>query len=71
VAKFIDEVEAFGDLSTRDMDRICQIISRNRSLNNNTLRLFMEPQGEKLTLYDCASKYQRLRLLLVLIFSRN
>jgi DNA repair protein RAD7 len=56
VAKYIDDVEALGDIAMKDMDRICQIISRNRSLNNNTIRLFLEPQGDRLTLYDCASK---------------
>lgn len=54
MAKHIDDVEAFGDLSTRDMDRICQIISRNRSLNSSTMRLFLESRLDKLTLYDCA-----------------
>lgn len=55
VAKYIDDVEALGDLSSRDMDRICGIISRNRSLNNRTLSLFLEPHQESLNLYDCAS----------------
>ncbi|KAF8533933.1 hypothetical protein BDD12DRAFT_897422 [Trichophaea hybrida] len=54
IAKHIDDVEALGDIAMRDMDRIGQIISRNRSLNNNTIRLLLEPQGDRLNLYDCA-----------------
>ena len=54
MAKYIDYVERFGDLSTRNMDTICQIISRNRSLNTHTLRLFLQSHLEDLTLYDCA-----------------
>lgn len=54
VANFIDHVDELGDISTHDMDQICQIISRNRSLNSSTLKLFLTPQTTKLCLYDCA-----------------
>jgi len=54
VAKYIDDVEALGDIGTINMDRICQIISRNRSLNNATLKLFLDPGSQRLTLHDCA-----------------
>ncbi|KAI5849946.1 hypothetical protein BZA05DRAFT_338899, partial [Tricharina praecox] len=56
VARGIDQVDDFGGLPERFMDRICQIISRNRSLTNHTMRLFLEndKESEKLTLYDCA-----------------
>jgi DNA repair protein RAD7 len=54
IAANIDRVDGFGDMQRVDMDAICQIVCRNRSLDNNTLKLFFEPQGERLTLYDCA-----------------
>lgn len=57
MAKYIDDVEALGDIGTINMDRICQIISRNRSLNNTTMKLFLDPGSEKLTLYDCGSTF--------------
>ncbi|KAL7267623.1 UV-damaged DNA-binding protein rad7, partial [Rhizina undulata] len=36
------------------MNRICQIISRNRYLNNSTIKLFIDPGITGLTLYDCS-----------------
>ena len=36
------------------MDKICQIISRNRSLDNDTLPLFLQPELSELRLYDCS-----------------
>lgn len=36
------------------MDKICQIISRNRSLDNDTLPLFLQPELSELCLYDCS-----------------
>ena len=59
MARNIDMVDNFGGLPDRFMDQICQIISRNRSLNNHTMRLFLEndKRTRKLTLYDCASMF--------------
>ncbi|KAA8892735.1 hypothetical protein FN846DRAFT_788890, partial [Sphaerosporella brunnea] len=54
IACNIDLVDGFGDMQRVDMDAICQIVCRNRTLDNNTLKLFFEPEGEKLVLYDCA-----------------
>jgi len=34
--------------------QICQIISRNRSLDNDTLPLFLQPDLSELRLYDCS-----------------
>jgi len=36
------------------MDKICQIISRYRSLDNDTLPLFLQPDLTELRLYDCS-----------------
>lgn len=38
------------------MDLICQIIARNRRLNNNTMKLFLDPGSTRLNIYDCSSK---------------
>jgi DNA repair protein RAD7 len=47
-------VEALGDIGLVNMDKICQIISRNRSLDNDTLPLFLQPDLTELRLYDCS-----------------
>ncbi|TGZ77880.1 RNI-like protein [Ascodesmis nigricans] len=54
VADHIRDVEEFGDLESGVMQRICEILARNRSLDSATLKLFTVPQSEKLTLHDCA-----------------
>ncbi|KAF3927114.1 hypothetical protein AA313_de0208041 [Arthrobotrys entomopaga] len=54
VAKHIDDVEALGDIGSHNMDKICQIISKNRSLNDHTMKLFIEPAEHVLRFYDCS-----------------
>ncbi|KAI9318946.1 hypothetical protein BX666DRAFT_1921454 [Dichotomocladium elegans] len=54
IAKYIDEVEEFGEIGTENLDKIAKIISRNRKLNNQTVRLFLGPMLRELSLYDCA-----------------
>ncbi|KAF9958878.1 hypothetical protein BGZ72_010772 [Mortierella alpina] len=53
IANCIEDVEAFGDISDISMDKICKIISRNRSLNTETLQLFLDPRHSDLALHDC------------------
>lgn len=54
IAKHIEDVEMLGDIGHVNMDKICQIISRNRSLNNDTVQLFLDASLKTLNLYDCA-----------------
>ncbi|EWC46265.1 hypothetical protein DRE_04436 [Drechslerella stenobrocha 248] len=54
VAKHIDDVEALGSIGSYNMDKICQIISKNRSLTDHTIKLFLEPAEEVLRFYDCS-----------------
>ncbi|KAF9276036.1 hypothetical protein BGZ68_010303 [Mortierella alpina] len=53
IANCIEDVEAFGDISDISMDKICKIICRNRSLNTETLQLFLDPRHTDLSLHDC------------------
>ncbi|KAK6334089.1 hypothetical protein TWF696_002591 [Orbilia brochopaga] len=53
VAKHIDDVEALGNIGSYNMDKICQIISKNRSLTDHTMKLFLENGDTTLSLYDC------------------
>ena len=43
-------------LGRSDVDKICQVISRNRALNDHTLKLFLDPGITRLNLYDCSSR---------------
>ncbi|KAG0052107.1 hypothetical protein BGZ83_002985 [Gryganskiella cystojenkinii] len=53
IATCIEDVEGFGDISAISMDKICKIICRNRSLNTETLQLFLDARLTELVLYDC------------------
>ncbi|KAG0380898.1 hypothetical protein BGX24_003372 [Mortierella sp. AD032] len=53
IANSIEDVEAFGDISAISLDKICKIICRNRSLNADTLQLFLDSRHSELILYDC------------------
>ncbi|CAO3589259.1 unnamed protein product [Absidia cylindrospora] len=55
IADHIDDVEALGDISFINMDKIAKIICRNRQLTNHTARLFMQPHIRELCLYDCTN----------------
>lgn len=70
IAKHIEDVEALGDIGQMNMDKICQIISRNRSLTNETVQLFFEANLKSLSLYDCA-KIDTIRLGQIAQFCPN
>ncbi|KAF9217069.1 hypothetical protein BGZ59_006653 [Podila verticillata] len=53
IAGCIEDVEAFGDISDLSMAKICKIICRNRSLNTDTIQLFLDPRNTDVSLYDC------------------
>ncbi|KAI8076881.1 uncharacterized protein BX664DRAFT_344162 [Halteromyces radiatus] len=55
ITDHISDVEALGDLSFINMDKIAKIICRNRLLTNHTARLFMQPFIRELRLYDCTN----------------
>ncbi|KAH8555274.1 hypothetical protein BGW37DRAFT_553505 [Umbelopsis sp. PMI_123] len=55
IAKYIEDVEALGDIGTINMDKICKIISKNRKLSNDTARLFLNPSETEISMYDCTN----------------
>ncbi|KAI7884690.1 RNI-like protein [Lichtheimia hyalospora FSU 10163] len=55
LVKYIDHVEEFGEIGIDNLDKIAKIICRNRKLNNQTLRLLLNPRMTKLALYDCSN----------------
>ncbi|KAF3118307.1 hypothetical protein TWF103_000322 [Orbilia oligospora] len=54
VAKYIDDVETLGYIGSHNVDKISQIICKNRRLNGETINLFFEPAEHVLRFYDCS-----------------
>lgn len=54
VSTHIDDVDALGDIGLANQDRLARILSRNRSLNSKTLKLFLDPTAKKLEFWDCS-----------------
>lgn len=54
IVENIEDVEALGELSFRNRDRIARILSRNRILNTTTVKLFLDPSVKDLELWDCS-----------------
>lgn len=54
IAGAIDRYDGLGPLHHSQMDQICRIICRNRSLTPQTIKLFLVPDQDKLAFYDCS-----------------
>ncbi|KAJ3874686.1 RNI-like protein [Lentinula edodes] len=52
ISTHIDDIEAFGDIGTLNMDAISKAISRKRSLNSENVHLFYGSGNTSLTFYD-------------------
>lgn len=57
IGKHIDNVEAFGDIGPANLDRVAQIVCKNRALTGDNMHLFLEASHTELTLYDCTSTF--------------
>ncbi|KAK9448111.1 uncharacterized protein V1518DRAFT_438607 [Limtongia smithiae] len=55
IAKYIDDVEMLGDIGDLNMEKIARILSRNRSLKDNTMKLFLGPTIKRLQFWDCSN----------------
>ncbi|KAK4050790.1 UV-damaged DNA-binding protein rad7 [Microbotryomycetes sp. JL201] len=55
IGEHIQDVEALGDIGPTNMDKVAQIVCRNRSLNQDNLKLFLEASHTELRLYDCTN----------------
>ncbi|KAJ3042893.1 hypothetical protein HDV00_006455 [Rhizophlyctis rosea] len=53
IAAYIDDVEAFGDISEQTKRQISCIISRDRQLGVGNVGLFLGPEEERVELFDC------------------
>lgn len=61
ISVHINDVDELGDIGTTNMAKICRILSKNRSLNDQTMALFLSPNLKMLEFWDC------LNVLLVLL----
>lgn len=51
----IDQVETLGDIGTSNLNEISKILSKNRSLDNSTMTLFLNPNMTKIEFWDCSN----------------
>lgn len=54
IAEYIDDVEALGYIGDTNRDRISRIVTRNRKLNDTTVKLFLTPETRVLDFGDCS-----------------
>lgn len=55
ITENIEEVDVLGDIGQVNMNRISKILSKNRSLNNKTMTLFLTPDLKRLEFWDCSN----------------
>lgn len=53
VADVVNDIDEFGDLPQRLLDRLSQILSLKRVLTPRTLNLFLQPDIDRIAVYDC------------------
>lgn len=54
ITEKIELVEEFGDIGSINLNKICKILCRNRSLNDITLKLFLNPELKSIEFWDCS-----------------
>jgi DNA repair protein RAD7 len=54
VTEKIYDVDDLGDIGDVNMKKIAKILCRNRSLDDNTVKLFLDAKLEKLEFWDCS-----------------
>ncbi|KAF9646610.1 RNI-like protein [Thelephora ganbajun] len=58
ITKYIDDVEALGDIGAMNMDGIAKAVCKNRSLNKTNAPLFYDVRNTSLTFYDATNLEQ-------------
>ncbi|GAA5863638.1 hypothetical protein JCM3774_001199 [Rhodotorula dairenensis] len=53
VSQYIHSVEALGDLGPKNLDKVSKIVSKNRALDDQNLKLFLDVAHREVKLYDC------------------
>lgn len=57
IGKYIEEVDALGDIGTVNLDKVCKIISKSRRLTPETATLLYSAERQELAMYDCTCKF--------------
>ncbi|KAH7918589.1 RNI-like protein [Leucogyrophana mollusca] len=55
ITKYINDVEALGDIGSVNMDEIAKALAKNRGLTPENAHLFYDVQNKKLSLYDATN----------------
>lgn len=55
ITQNIEDVDILGDIGQANLNKISKILSRNRSLNNSTISLFLNPGLKSLEFWDCSN----------------
>lgn len=55
ISSSIEDVEMLGDIGQNNINKILKILSKNRSLNDSTVILFLNPSIKALELWDCSN----------------
>lgn len=53
VANVVNDIEEFGDMPQDILDRLSQILSKQRVLTPRVLDLFLRPDVDRIVVYDC------------------
>lgn len=53
VANVVNDIDEFGDMPQNLLDRLSQILSKQRVLTSRVLELFLRPDVDRITIYDC------------------
>ena len=53
VANVVNDIEEFGDMPQNLLDRLSQILSKQRVLSPRVLELFLRPDVDRIVVYDC------------------
>ncbi|KAG7191815.1 uncharacterized protein KQ657_002780 [Scheffersomyces spartinae] len=55
ISNNINDVDVLGNIGETNLNKISQILSKNRSLNNKTIGLFLGPHCKALEFWDCSN----------------
>ncbi|KAI3405764.2 RAD7 [Candida oxycetoniae] len=55
ITQNIEDVDALGDIGQMNLNKISKILSKNRSLNDKTISLFLFPDLKSLEFWDCSN----------------
>ena len=55
ITQNIEDVDVLGDIGQVNLNKISQILSKNRSLNDKTISLFLSPDLKNISFWDCSN----------------